>query len=100
MATQTVLHHGDGRKTHKPVEAQAGNVQDFVPVEQDVFIVFARHFISVGVVDVIQLPAVLSVNFDVFREKRIKAKDAVFPVAHDLGERVSPKNTKKTPNPL
>ena len=65
-------------------------MQDFIFPKINILVLFPRHFIRVGVVDIIKLPLLITVDFHVFREQRIQAEDVVPPIPDDLGIGVSP----------
>ena len=83
-SAQAVLHHGDRREANQPVESQTWHVKHLVPAEDNVLVLFARRFICVGVVDVIDLAMFITVYLDVLREQWIDAHHTVLAVADDL----------------
>ena len=42
-------------------------MEDLVPAKVEVFILLSRNFIRVGVVDIVKLATLISVDFDIFR---------------------------------
>ena len=81
---------GINREAHKPVETQAGDVQDVLPLENNVLVMVAGDFIGVGVVGVKQFSVLCAVNLHVLPEQRIQPQDAILPVSHDLCVGVPP----------
>jgi len=42
---EAVLHHGDGREAYQTVKAEPWNMENLLPFEEDVLVVFTRFFI-------------------------------------------------------
>ena len=87
---KSVLHHGYRAESHKTVEAQAGNVEDLIALEDDVFVMLTGNFIRIGVIGIEQIAIFRPVDLHVFRKQRIQPQDAVFSVPHDLCVSVTP----------
>ena len=85
-----ILHHGNRRKTNQTIESQSRNMQYFIPLKDDVFVMLTRHFIGIGVVGIEQVAVFRPVDLYVFRKKGIEPKDAVFAVPHDLCIGIAP----------
>ena len=85
-----VLHHGNGAKAYQSIEAEAGNVQNFVALENNIFIMLTGNFIRVSMVGIKKLSVLCPVDLHVFREKRIQAKNAVLAISHNLCIGIAP----------
>lgn len=59
-------------------------MKDLVPAEVDVLVLLSRNFIRVCVVDIVELATFISVNFDIFRQKRIQTQHRVLAIPDDL----------------
>ena len=89
-STEAVLHHGDWRKTDQAIKAQTRHMEDLIPAKVEVFVLLSRHFICVGVVDIVELTALISVHFDIFRHQRIQPKHRVLSIPDDLCVGIAP----------
>ena len=89
-SAQAVLHHGNGRKTHQPIEAQTGDMEYLIPAEVNVLVLFARRFIRIGMIDVVDFAVVIAVYLDIFRQKRIQADHIILAIPDDLAVGVPP----------
>ena len=65
-------------------------MEDLVPAEVEVFILLSRNFIRVGVVDIVELATLISVNFDILRQKRIQTQHRILAIPDDLCVGVAP----------
>ena len=65
-------------------------MKDLVPAEVEIFILLSRNFIRVCVVDIVELATFISVNFDIFRQKRIQTQHRVLAIPDDLCVGVAP----------
>ena len=46
-------------------------MEDLIGAEVDILPVFSRHFIRVGMVDIIEVPRLIPVYLHIFREQRV-----------------------------
>lgn len=60
-STEAVLHHGNRRKYNQAIETQTRNMEDFIPAEVDILVLLSRHFIRVGVINIVELTAFIPV---------------------------------------
>ena len=65
-------------------------MEHLVVAEVDVLVFLAGFLIGVSVVDIINLPFLITIGLDVFRQKRIQRHDVVSAVPDDLRVAVSP----------
>ena len=86
-----VLHHGNGRETDQPIEAKPWDMQNLIPLENDVLIMLTWHLVCVGVVGIKQVAVFRPVDLHIFREQWIKPQNSVFAITDDLCVGVSPK---------
>ena len=65
-------------------------MEDLVPAEVDVFILLSRNFIRVCVVDIVKLATLISIHFDILRQKRIQTQHRVLAIPNNLCIGVAP----------
>ena len=65
-------------------------MEDLISAKVDVFVLLSRNFIRIGVVDVVQLAAFISVHFDILRQQRIQPQHGVFAIPDDLCVGIAP----------
>ena len=89
-STEAVLHHGDWRETDQTIKPKPRHMKDLVPAKVEVFILLSRNFIRVCVVDIVELATLISVHFDILRQKRIQTQHRVLAIPDDLCVSVAP----------
>ena len=87
---ETVFHHGDRREADQTIETQTGDVEDLVPAEVDILVLLSGHLIGVSVVDVIDLPLLITIRLHVLRQQRVQRHDVIPAVPDDLGVSIAP----------
>ena len=65
-------------------------MENLVPAEINILVLLSRNFIRVCVVDIIKLAALITVHFDIFRQKRIQPQHRVLAIPDDLCVGVAP----------
>ena len=87
---EAVFHHGDRREADQTIEAETGDVENLVPAEVDILVLLSGHLIGVSVVDVIDLPLLVTIRLHVLRQQRVQRHDVVPAVSDDLGVSIAP----------
>lgn len=89
-SAEAVLHHGNWRKTNQTIEAQPRYMENLVSAKVDILVLLSRNFICVCIVDIVEFTALVSVHFDILRQKRIQAQHCVLAIPDDLRIGIAP----------
>ena len=88
---ERIFHHGNRAESHQTVESKPRNVQDLIPLKNDILVMLSRLFIGVCMIGVEKITRFrIAVDLDVFRQQRIKTNNLILSVTHNLCVGVAP----------